>query len=94
MLDEDQRNEQLMVTRSLQVLDVFKLETTSNVVTSKETDKRRIDGINVNPTFELSLIWVKKKNQLCKSFDQFSNIFTWHKGELRCYKLREHVVDT
>jgi hypothetical protein len=50
-----------MVKRSLQVLDVFKLETTFNVVTSKETKKRRTDGIKLNPTSELILIWVKRK---------------------------------
>jgi hypothetical protein len=66
MLDEDQRNELLMVIRSLHVLDVFKLETTSNVVTSKETNKRRTNGIKLNPTSKLILIWVKKKNSIMR----------------------------
>jgi hypothetical protein len=40
--------------------------------------------------------WVesRKTNQLWELLEQFLDIFPWHKGELGCYKLGEHVIDT
>ncbi len=35
-----------------------------------------------------------KVNHLYKLFHQFFDVFVWHKGELGCCKIREHIVDT
>jgi hypothetical protein len=35
----------------------------------------------------------EKTNQLWELLDQFPTMFTWHDGELGCYKFGEHVVD-
>jgi hypothetical protein len=35
----------------------------------------------------------EKTKQLWSLLDQFPNVFAWHKGEFRCCKYGEHIVD-
>lgn len=45
--------------------------------------------ISVDPSLD-----PMKVDQLWQLFEQFFDVFVWHKGKLRCCKIGEHIVDT
>jgi hypothetical protein len=36
----------------------------------------------------------KKQQQLWKVLENYQDVFAWNKGELGCYTIEEHYVDT
>jgi hypothetical protein len=37
---------------------------------------------------------VEKTQQLWHFLERFQDVFAWNKGELRCYTIGEHAIDT
>jgi hypothetical protein len=64
-------------------------------VSSKKADKKKDRWGQIKSNIQINHdLGQEKTKRLWELLDRFLNKFTWHKGELSCCKLGEHVVDT